>query len=226
MCCGKWKHKPQGPDRERNTFGKEELGKAAQAAKPKVAKGAEPSADPPTLLPASQGLALRSASPVPSPNLHGSSAAGLWEPPLQCSANPGDTRGTPTAAGAVGERGRARSAPGRRREDSPAPLAPHGTCLPCRAQSCVTAAHSSAHNKQRLIATAVAAALQRCGVFGWEPTCPQNAPGETLGISAVSSRVTRATHNYAGVSRGRGNASSFKLSLEYRGLVLTMQQRF
>lgn len=127
---------------------------------------------------------------------------------------------------AVGERGRARSAPGRRREDSPAPLAPHGTCLPCRAQSCVTAAHSSAHNKQRLIATAVAAALQRCGVFGWEPTCPQNAPGETLGISAVSSRVTRATHNYAGVSRGRGNASSFKLSLEYRGLVLTMQQRF
>lgn len=38
ICCGKWKHKPQGPDRERNTFGKEELGKAAQAAKPKVAQ--------------------------------------------------------------------------------------------------------------------------------------------------------------------------------------------
>lgn len=142
MCCGKWKHKPREPDRERNTFGKEELGKAAQAAKPKVAQGAQPSAEPPTPLPASQGLSLSSASPVPSPDLPGSSVAGLWEHPLRCSADPGDTQGTPKAAGAVGVRGRDRrlgpERSGPPRGNSPAPAAAHGTCLPCQPPSSVT----------------------------------------------------------------------------------------
>lgn len=62
--------------------------------------------------------------------------------------------------------------------------------------------------------------------FGWKPTCRQQHAAEELGVSAVYSRVSRATHNYAGANCVIGNASSFKLSLEYRGLILTIQQRF
>lgn len=99
--------------------------------------------------------------------------------------------------------------------------------FPVRLWCCVIAAHLSAHNKQkahcyccRCCTPSVAGCLG-----GNLPAC-SNARWKKLGISAVYARVTCATHNYAGVNCVIGNASSFKLSLEYRGLILTIQQRF
>lgn len=71
ICCGKWKHKPQGPDRGIH-LGRRSCAKQPRQPSPRLHKGAQLSAKPPTLLPASQGLSLSSASPVPSPNPHGS----------------------------------------------------------------------------------------------------------------------------------------------------------
>lgn len=61
---------------------------------------------------------------------------------------------------------------------------------------------------------------------GWKPTCLQQGAAEDAGEAAVYTGVIHATCNYAGVNCVIGNASSFKLSLEYRGLILTIQQRF
>ena len=140
-------------------------------------------------------------------------------PTVPDAARGSDPRPGCQVLSATGASGAARDAPAASRPPAPpctSPLEGFGAV-----QQPHTGAHTASH---RLAVTA--AALPRWPGARVEAHLPAAARGKSRRVPAVDTGVTRATHHYAGVSCVTGNASSFKLSLEYRGLILTTQQRF